>query len=61
VDLALEGILPVLATRNLVRIEVIGFQGCVLKFFFFLMYQFLCVLEVRSGYGEASARDYGGT
>lgn len=58
-DLALEGILPVLATRNLIRIQVIGFCGCVLKFF--LMYQFLCVLEVRSGYGEASARDYGGT
>lgn len=48
-----------LATRNLIRTQVIGFWGCVLKFF--LMYQFLCVLEVRSGYGEASARDYGGT
>lgn len=28
---------------------------------FFLMYQFLCVLEVRIRNGEASARDYGGT
>jgi hypothetical protein len=32
-----------------------------IEVFLFLMYQFLCVLEVRSGYGEASARDYGGT